>query len=239
MPEAVADFVENRNWLHVRKIQNQIITAYRNDFSKHAPSEILPRINMVWESIPAQLSKENRKFIYGVIKEGSRAKDFEMAIQWLTDAGLLHKVYNTSKPSLPLVAYKDLSAFKLFHNDVELLGAMSRLNAKTIAEGNTIFTEYKGALTEQYVFQQMTQNEDLSIYYQTFGNSKYELDFILQNGDDEIIPIEVKSGESLKSNSFRLFCQNYNPKKAIRTSLADYKEEPWMTNIPLYAINSI
>lgn len=239
MPEAVADFIENRDWLNVRKIQNQIITAYRNDFSKHAPNEILPRINMVWESIPAQLSKENKKFIYGVIKEGSRAKDFEMAIQWLTDAGLLHKVYNTSKPALPLVAYKDLSAFKLFHNDVGLLGAMSQLNAKTIAEGNAIFTEYKGALTEQYIFQQMTLNEDLSIYYHTFRNSKYELDFIIQNNNDEIIPIEVKSGESLKSNSFRLFCQNYNPKKAIRTSLADYKEESWMTNIPLYAVNSI
>lgn len=239
MPEAVQDFVENRDWHSVRRIQNQIITAYRNDFSKHAPNDILPRINMVWESIPAQLAKENRKFIYGVIREGARAKDFEMAIQWLTDAGLLHKVYNTSKASLPLVAYQDLSAFKLFHNDVGLLGAMSHLNTKTIAEGNTIFTEYKGALTEQYVFQQLTQNENLLIYYHTFGNSKYELDFLIQNSDDAIIPIEVKSGESLKSNSFRLFCQNNRPQKAIRTSLADYKEESWMTNIPLYAVNSI
>lgn len=239
MPEVVQDFVLNRDWQNVRKIQNQIITSYRNDFSKHAPSEILPRINMVWESIPAQLSKENKKFIYGVIREGARAKDFEMAIQWLTDAGLLHKVYNTSKASLPLVAYQELSAFKLYHNDVGLLGAMTKLNAKTIAEGNAIFTEFKGALAEQYVFQQLLQNEDLSIYYHTFGNSKYELDFLIQNEDDEVIPIEVKAGECLKSNSFRLFCQKNNPKKAIRTSLSDYKEEAWLTSIPLYAVNSI
>ncbi|NLD24868.1 MAG: ATP-binding protein [Bacteroidales bacterium] len=239
MPEVVQDFALNRDWQNVRKIQNQIITSYRNDFSKHAPNEILPRINMVWDSIPAQLSKENRKFIYGVIKEGARAKDFEMAIQWLTDAGLLHKVYNTSKASLPLVAYQELSAFKLYHNDVGLLGAMSHLNAKTIAEGNSIFTEFKGALTEQYVYQQLIQNESLSIYYHTFGNSKYELDFLVQNSEDEIIPMEVKAGECLKSNSFRLFWQKNNPKKAIRTSLADYKEEEWMTNIPLYAVSSI
>ena len=145
MPEAVSDFVENRDWQNVRRIQNQIITSYRSDFSKHASKEILPRINMVWDSMPAQLSKENKKFIYGVIKEGARAKDFELAIQWLTDAGLLHKVYNTSKPALPLVAYQELSAFKLFHNDVGLLGAMSRLNAKTIADGAQ--TQHLGAYT--------------------------------------------------------------------------------------------
>lgn len=236
MPEVVKDFVENRDWKSARAIQNQIILSYRNDFSKHAPKEILPRINMVWDSIPAQLTKENKKFIYGVIKEGARAKDFELAIQWLTDAGLLHKVYNTSKPALPLVAYQELSAFKLFHNDVGLLGAMSQLNAKTIADGNTIFTEFKGALTEQYVFQQLTQNESLSVYYHTFDNSKYEIDFLVQTEDDYIIPIEVKAGESLNSSSFRLFCQKNSPQKAIRTSLSDYKTESWMENIPLWAI---
>ncbi len=239
MPEAVSDFAENRDWQSVRRIQNQIITSYRSDFSKHAPKEILPRINMVWDSMPAQLSKENKKFIYGVIKEGARAKEFELAIQWLTDAGLLHKVYNTSKPALPLVAYQELSAFKLFHNDVGLLGAMSRLNAKTIAEGDAIFSEFKGALAEQYVFQQLTQNETLSIYYHTFEKSKYELDFLVQTENDEVIPIEVKAGENLKSNSFRLFCQKNNPKTAIRTSLTEYKEEAWMTNIPLYSIDTV
>lgn len=239
MPEAVADFVENRDWQKVRRIHNQIITSYRNDFSKHAPKEILPRINMVWDSIPAQLSKENKKFIYGVIKEGARAKDFELAIQWLTDAGLLHKVYNISKAALPLVAYQELSAFKLFHNDVGLLGAMTRLNARSIAEGDAMFSEFKGALAEQYVFQQLIQNETLSIYYHTFENSKYELDFLIQTDSGEIIPIEVKAGENLKSNSFRLFCQKNNPKTAIRTSLSDFKEESWMTNIPLYGISAL
>lgn len=239
MPEAVKDFAENRDWQSVRHIQNQIIASYRSDFSKHAPKEILPRINMVWDSMPAQLSKENKKFIYGVLKEGARAKDFELAIQWLTDAGLLHKVYNTSKPALPLVAYQELSAFKLFHNDVGLLGAMTKLNAKTIAQGDTIFSEFKGALAEQYVFQQLSQNEALSIFYHTFDNSKYELDFLVQTENDEIIPIEVKSGENLKSNSLRLFCQKNNSKTAIRTSLTEYKKEEWMTNIPLYGVNVI
>lgn len=239
MPEAVADFVENRDWQSVRHIQNQIITSYRNDFSKHAPHEILPRINMVWESMPAQLAKENKKFIYGVIKEGARARDFELAIQWLTDAGLLHKVYDISKPALPLVAYQELSAFKLFHNDVGLLGAMSRLNAKTIAQGDTIFSEFKGALVEQYVFQQLAQNENLSIHYHTFDNSKYKIDFLVQTENDEIIPIEVKAGENLKSTSFMQYCQKNNPKKAVRTSLANYKKEAWMTNLPLYGISMV
>jgi len=236
MPEVVGDFIENKDWQNVRRLQKQIIASYRSDFSKYAPKEVLPRINMVWDSIPAQLSKENKKFIYGVIREGSRAKDFELAIQWLTDAGLLHKVYNTSKAALPLVAYQELSAFKLFHNDVGLLGAMSNLNAKTIAEGDSIFSEYKGALAEQYVFQQLIRNETLSVYYHTFENSKYELDFLVQTQNDEIIPVEVKAGENLKSVSFKLFCQKYNPKKAIRTSLAEYKEESWMTNVPLWAL---
>ncbi|KXK20849.1 MAG: ATPase [Candidatus Parvibacillus calidus] len=164
MPEAVKDFAENRDWGSTRHIQNQILASYRSDFSKHAPKEILPRITMVWDSIPAQLSKENKKFIYGVIKHGARAKEFELAIQWLTDAGLLHKVFNTSRAALPLVAYHELSAFKLFHNDVGLLGAMSRLNAKTIALGDTIFSEFKGALAEQYVFQQLSQIETHDIF---------------------------------------------------------------------------
>ncbi len=163
MPEAVFDFVENRDWQQVRIIQNQIIDSYRNDFSKHAPKEVLPRINRVWNSIPSQLSKENKKFIYGVIKEGARAKDFELAIKWLTDAGLLHKVYNANKPALPLVAYQELSAFKLFHNDVGLLRAMSKLNAKTIAEGDAIFSGLKGALAEQFVFQQLIQESNWGI----------------------------------------------------------------------------
>lgn len=237
MPEAVLRFSQNKDWNEVRKIQSNILKAYEQDFSKHAPKEILPRINMVWESIPAQLAKENKKFIYGVIKEGARAKNFEMAIQWLVNSGILHKVNNISKPALPLAAYKEISAFKLYLNDTGLLCAMTKLTAKTLLNGDDIFTEFKGALSEQFVFQQLVLNEDFSIHYFTFDNSKFEIDFIIQNEKDEIIPIEVKSGENLKSRSFRLFCEKYQPETAIRTSLADYHEERWLLNVPLYVLD--
>jgi hypothetical protein len=190
---------------------------------------------MVWQSIPSQLAKENKKFVYGVIKEGARAKDFELAIQWLVDCGLLLKIHRVSKPGLPLVAYQDLSVFKLFLHDVGLLGAMSGLDVRTIIEGNEIFTEFKGALTEQYVMQQLRLDSDRFIGYWTNERSTSEVDFIIQENSD-IIPLEVKAGENLKSRSFKLFCEKYKPEKAIRTSPADYHEESWMTNIPLYAI---
>lgn len=236
MPEVVLHFSQYRDWKKVRALQSDILKTYQNDFSKHAPQEIIPRINMVWESIPAQLAKENKKFIYGVIKEGARAKDFELALQWLTDTGLLHKVYAVSKPALPLTAYQELSAFKLYHNDIGLLGAMAKLSAKTIIEGDAIFTEFKGALTEQYVFQQLNLNSHLSVYYFPFENSKNEVDFVIQNEQDDIIPIEVKAGENLRAKSFKFFCEKYRPKTAIRTSLSDYRAESWMTNVPLYII---
>ena len=236
MPEAVLRFSQNRDWNEVRKIQQNILKSYENDFSKYAPKEILPRINMVWESIPTQLAKENKKFIYGVIKEGARAKDFELAIQWLVDSGLLHKVYSVSKPALPLAAYKELSAFKLYHNDTGLLSAMTKLSAKTLLNGDAIFTEFKGALTEQFVFQQLVENENLAIHYFSFDNSKYEIDFIIQNENDEIIPLEAKSGVNLKAKSFKLFCEKFQPKTAIRTSLSNYYKESWLTNVPLYII---
>ncbi len=236
MPEVVAHFSQHRDWEMVRQLQNKILKSYESDFSKYAPKEILPRINMVWESIPAQLAKENKKFIYGVIKEGARAKEFEMAIQWLIDSGLLHKV--VSKPSLPLAAYKELSAFKLYHNDTGLLGAMTKLNAKTLLNGNAVFTEFKGAMTEQFVFQQLLLNEALSVHYFSFNDSKYEIDFIIQNEQDEIIPLEAKSGENLKARSFKLFCDKFQPATAIRTSLSNYCRESRMTNVPLYLIGA-
>ncbi len=236
MPEAVLRFSQNRDWNEVREIQKNILKSYENDFSKHAPKEILPRINMVWNSIPAQLAKENKKFIYGVMKEGARAKDFELAIQWLVDSGLLHKIHSVSKPALPLVAYQELSAFKLYHNDTGLLGAMSKLKAKTLLYGNDVFTEYKGALTEQFVFQQLMPNEDLSIHYFPFDSSKYEIDFVIQDENDIVVPVEVKAGENLRAKSFKLFCEKYKPKTAIRTSLSAYRKESWMTNVPLYII---
>ena len=236
MPEVVLHFVEKKDFRIVRNTQNRILTAYQNDFSKHAPKEIVPRINMVWKSIPSQLAKENKKFIYGIIKEGGRAKDFELAIQWLVNCGLVHQCFRVSKPAISLSAYQDLSAFKLYHNDVGLLTAMAKLPLQTILDNHAIFEEFKGSLTENFVFQQLLIQEDTDIYYWTNENSTAEVDFIIQN-DNEIVPIEVKSGLNLKSKSFKFFCSKYSPQKAIRTSLSDYKEEQWMTNFPLYAIN--
>jgi predicted AAA+ superfamily ATPase len=235
MPKAVATFAENREWKKARAIQTEILNSYRNDFSKHAPKDVLPRINLVWNSIPAQLAKENKKFIYGVVREGARAKDFETAIQWLTDAGLLHKVYNLSKLGLPLNAYQELSAFKLYLNDVGLLGAMSALKAKTIINGDTLFTEYKGALTEQFVFQQLYLIEKMPVCYFS-PDSHLEIDFVVQNEEDGIVPIEVKAEENLQAKSLKTYCQKFQPPTAIRTSLSNYRKESWMTNVPLYII---
>ncbi|MDR2145188.1 MAG: ATP-binding protein [Tannerella sp.] len=237
MPEAVLRFSQNRDWNEVRKIQLDILKSYESDFSKHAPRDILPRINLVWKSIPAQLAKENRKFFYGVIKEGARAREYEMAIQWLIDSGLLHKIYSVSKPALPLAAYQDLSAFKIFHNDTGLLAAMSNLNAKTLLNGDTVFTEFKGALAEQFVFQQLLLNEKLSVHYFQINN-RLEIDFVIQNEDDEIIPVEVKSGENLSAKSLKHYAETYQPATAIRTSLANYQKENRLTNVPLYLIGN-
>ncbi len=235
MPEVVDAFVQTRDWQLVRRIQNRILNSYEGDFSKHAPNETVPRIRMVWQSVPSQLAKENKKFVYGVIREGARSKDFELAIQWLTDCGLLLKCYRVSKPGIPLAAYQNVSVFKLFLHDVGLLGAMAGLNVRTIIEGDGIFTEFKGALTEQYVMQQLRLDSERYIGYWTNDRSTAEVDFVIQD-QGEVIPIEVKSGENLNAKSFRLFCEKYKPSKAIRTSLSDYKEESWMTNVPLYAI---
>ena len=238
MPEVVDAFAQTHDWQLVRRIQNRILNSYEGDFSKHAPAEVVPRIRMVWQSIPSQLAKENKKFIYGVIREGARAKDFELAIQWLVDCGLLLKSHRVSKPGMPLVAYQDISVFKLFLHDVGLLVAMTGLDLRVITEGNKIFTEFKGALTEQYAMQQLRLEQERYIGYWTNDRSTSEVDFIIQERGN-IIPIEVKSGENLKARSFKLFCEKYNPEKAIRTSLSDYKEESWITNIPLYAVSLI
>jgi predicted AAA+ superfamily ATPase len=235
MPNVVNDFANHRDFRAVRMIQNRILTAYENDFSKHAPYETVPRLNMVWNSIPAQLDKEHKKFVYGIMKEGARAKDFELAIQWLVDSGLLLKTFRVSTPSMPLIAYQDMTAFKLFFNDVGLLAAKSKLDVKTILDGDSLFTEYKGALTEQFVIQQLKAAEMDYIGYWTNNRSTAEVDFIVQNAGS-IIPVEVKSSENTKAKSFKIFCEKYNPKTAIRTSLAGYKKESWMTNVPLYLI---
>lgn len=235
MPEVVVTFVGNNDFNEVRVIQKQILQSYEQDFSKHAPSEIVPRIRMIWNSIPAQLAKENRKFIYGIIKEGSRAKDYEHALSWLIDCGQVHKICNVTKPGMPLKAYEDRSAFKLFLVDVGLLTAMCDINAQTLLEGTKIFTEFKGALTEQYVLQQLIPSDKHVIYYWSAERSASEIDFIVQF-DGAIFPIEVKAEENLQAKSLKVYREKFNPIKSIRTSMTDYYAQDWLINIPLYAI---
>ena len=238
MPEVVLQYSVSGDMNQVREIQKRILVSYEQDFSKHAPAEIVPRIRMIWSGVPAQLAKENRKFIYGQIKAGARAKDFELALSWLIDCGLLYKVHNVSKPALPLKAYEELNTFKLFMLDIGLLGALTDLDARTLLEGNTVFTEFKGALTEQYVYQQLRTMNDLPVYYWSAGNARSEVDFLLQH-NGQIIPLEVKAEENLHAKSLRVFCEKYKPALAVRSSMSGYRKEDWMTNLPLYAVSTI
>lgn len=236
MPEAVLAFSETRDWREVREIQNEILESYDRDFSKHAPEDIVPRIRQLWNSLPAQLSKENRKFLYGVVREGARAREYEIALQWLFDGGMIHRVSNVSAPRLPLKSYEDKASFKIFAVDIGLLGAMCELDPDTIVKGNNIFTEFKGALTEQYVLQQLKLKHDP--YYWSKPNARQEIDFLLQIGSD-IVPIEVKAEENLKAKSLRQFVLDNGTDTAYRTSMSNFREEEWMTNLPLYAVSSI
>ena len=238
MPEAVASFAAEKDFSEARKIQKGILTAYEQDFSKHAPKEIVPKIRMLWNSIPSQLARKNKKFIYGLVREGARAKDYETAIMWLSDCGLVHKVSRINAPKISLKAYEDLKAFKLFIVDVGLLGAMVGLNQRTLLNGNELFTEFKGALTEQYVMQQLAVNQDLGIYYYTNDRNTCEIDFIVDNGDN-IIPIEVKAEINLKAKSLKTYREKFAPEISIRSTMADYSEESGLINLPLYAINGI
>lgn len=234
MPEAVQCYIDTDDMQEVREIQKELLIYYENDFSKHAPKETVPRIQMVWNSIPAQLAKENRKFIYGMVREGARAKDFELAIQWLEDSGLIHKCYRVKKPGMPLISYMEMNSFKLFMADIGLLGARASLPAKIILEGNRIFEEFKGALTEQFAAQELCA-AGYELYYYSAENSSSEIDFMIQH-DMYCIPIEVKAEENLKAKSLKVFCEKYHPDIAIRTSMSDYREQDWLCNIPLYSL---
>lgn len=236
MPEAVLAFSERRDFDEVREIQQEILKSYDYDFSKHAPTEIVPRIRQVWNSLPAQLSKENRKFIYGLVKEGARAREYETALQWLIDGGLVYKICNVSAPRIPLKSYQDDGSFKMFALDVGLLGAMSSLDSETIIDGNCIFTEFKGALTEQYALQELILHHEP--FYFAKSNSQMEIDFLIQEKGN-VIPIEVKAEENLRARSLRQFAMDYSPKDAYRLSMSNYRKEEWMTNIPLYAIEQL
>ena len=237
MPEVVQAFVDNHDFNEVREIQQRILAAYEQDFSKHAPNETVPRIRMLWNSIPAQLAKENRKFIYGLIKEGARAKEYELAMLWLTDCGLVHKIHRVSAHSLPLKAYEDLKAFKLFLLDVGLLSCMVGLRQDVLLDGNELFKEFKGALTEQYVLQQLETIKGLNIYYWTADRGTAEVDFVIDNGKD-VIPVEVKAEVNLQAKSLKVYREKFQPQLSIRTSMADYKKEDWLLNLPLWAIDT-
>ena len=238
MPEVVRNFAADKDFGEVREIQQRILDSYEQDFSKHAPNEIVPRIRMLWNSIPAQLTKENKKFVYGIIKDGSRAKDYELALMWLSDCGLVHKVHRVTAPHIPLKAYEDLKAFKLFVLDVGLLSCMVRLNQKVLLSGNELFIEFKGALTEQYVLQQLKTLKNLAAYYWTNDRGSAEIDFLVDNGID-VMPIEVKAETNLKAKSLKTYCEKFKPNKAIRLSMADYRQEDWLLNLPLWAVEEL
>lgn len=238
LPEAVQSFAESKDFNEVRAIQKRILAAYEQDFSKHAPNEIVPKIRMLWNSIPSQLARENKKFIYGLVREGGRAREYETAIMWLSDCGLVHKVSRVNAAGIPLKAYEDLKAFKLFIVDVGLLGCMTGLRQRTLLDGDDLFVEFKGALTEQYVCQQLKTIEDLGIYYYTNDRGSCEIDFVVDTGE-QIVPIEVKAETNLRAKSLKTYRERFEPELSVRTSMADYKKEDWLLNLPLYAIEQI
>ncbi|MBQ9198762.1 MAG: ATP-binding protein [Lachnospiraceae bacterium] len=239
MPEVVKSYIEEKDYSLVRKLQNEILQLYEQDFGKHIDNKTeLERTRMVWNSIPMQLSKENKKFFFGKIKKGARSADYEISIQWLIDCGLLYKVHCVNKPGMPLRAYKEFSAYKLFMVDVGLLGAMSNLDSRSILEGNKIFTEFKGALTEQYVHQQIIGSTDLELFYYSNQSSTNEIDFLTQI-ESNIIPIEVKAEENLNSKSLKAFVDKYSPDISVRFSMKNYIEQDWLVNIPLWEVSEI
>ena len=234
MPEAVAHYVQHQDLDAVRSIQENILLGYERDFAKYAPVEIVPRIRLVWQSLLGQLAKENRKFVFGQVRKGARAKDFEAAIQWLADAGMILKINRVEKPAIPLQAYSDFDAFKLFCLDVGLLNSLAKTDKKILLEKNNILTEFKGAMTEQFVAQQLKLRYDA--FYWSAANATAELDFVIQ-ADQTIIPIEVKAEENLKAKSLKVFVEKFNATTAVRCSMSRYRKQEWMVNWPLYALN--
>jgi len=234
MPEVVESYIDNNGYDEVRNLQNRILFDYEQDFGKHVPEDIIPKVKSVWANIPAQLAREKKKFSPGIIKKGSRLNEYEKALQWLIDAGLIYRVGQITKPSLPLSSY-DTNFFKIYIHDVGLLGAKSDLDVKTILEGDKIFAEFKGALTEQYVLQELKAKGILAFYWAS--EARAEVDFVFKvNG--EVYPLEVKSEENLQSKSLKIYAEKYNPKLCLRTSMKDFRNDKWLENIPLYAIGN-
>ena len=238
MPEVVLNYRTNRDLVHMRDLQLSIVNQYEGDFGKHVSERELPRIRMVWNSLPMQLAKENKKYFFGQVKKGARQKDFEVALQWLSDAGLITKVNKVTKPAMPLKAYVDQAAFKLYLIDIGLLGAMSELDPESVMRGNDIFTEFKGALTEQFVLQQMVADTKYTPYYYAGEKSTYEVDFLIQKGRN-VIPIEVKAEENLRSKSLQVYVGKFQPEYAVRTSMSPYRRQDWLVNIPLWGVGQL
>ncbi len=236
MPEAVFVYQETYDLNQVRDVHRRLIDGYEQDFSKHVPNLLLPRVRMAWQSIPAQLSRENRKFVYGLVKEGARAREYEIALQWLFDMNVAAKVVRITKPDIPLNAYQDPNSFKIFVNDIGLLSTLSNLDMKRLLEGNQIFEEFKGALTEQFVFQEIRSLDNLTPHYWSADRSSAEVDFVIEY-EGKIVPIEVKATNNLRGKSLKSYFDRYHPEKSIRTSLADFRDEGWLINIPLYALS--
>ena len=236
MPEIVKNYVENKDFIQVRELQKQLLKAYEEDFGKHIDKTDTPKVQMIWDSIPSQLSKPNPKFVYGLLKEGARTKEFENALLWLKKTGLIYQISKLTKPDLPVFSYEDRSSFKVYMVDTGLFCAKSLLDVGTLLEGSQIFEEFRGSLTEQYVLQELKTLPDMPITYWEGKNA--ELDFVIQNKNN-VIPIEVKATINLKAKSLKTYCYKYNPKQAVRTSLADYKKTDILFDIPLYCIESI
>lgn len=236
MPEAVHHYAQHKDLRAIRDIQNNILNAYHLDFAKHAPPDQIMRINQVWKSIPAQLAKENQKFVYSVIRKGARAREFEMAIQWLFEAGLIYKIYQISVPKIPIKAYSHFDFFKLFLLDVGLLGAMTDLSADTLLHGDQLFQEFKGTYGENYVAQVFARYYPELYYWSSEG--KAELDFIIQH-ENHIYPVEVKSGETNKKRSLLVYQSKYDPILSIRVSPLNLKKDGSILNIPFYFLDYI
>ena len=233
MPEVVANFTENEDFMEVRRTQNEILAAYDADFVKHAPPELLAKIRLLWKNIPAQLAKENKKFIYTALKSGARAREYESALNWLDDAGMIHQVFRATPPRLPLASYQDFSAFKLYMHDVGLLGAMSATTPPMLLDGNALFTNFKGALAEQFVLQELV-SEGIAPNYWTSDSGNAEVEFVIQ-GETAVFPIEAKAGINTKAKSLKIFRKLFNPPYAIRTSLQPHHDGADVKDIPLYA----
>ena len=238
MPEVVASFSKKKNFIEVREIQEEILAGYKNDFSKYASGLLVDKIIDIWNKIPEELSKENKKFVFGLVKEGARARDYEKALNYLVNSGLCIKTSRIKDNKVPLSSYVDYGAFKIYMFDIGLLGALSKLRSKSIVDEDTIFVEFKGSLAENYVLLELIKNNNDDVYYWTNDNGISEVEFITSI-NDENIPIEAKAGKNVQSKSLKVFNETYNPKTCIRTSLKGYRVDNYITNIPLYLIGNV